>query len=88
MNHGAAFVFSPFCINLKVGCKIYGGHGVKTESHVLIECEIYFDLTHDLLVNAANIVPNFNGLCSFDKFCVLMSNELIQIDTAKSAKKF
>ena len=60
---------------------------VESENHVLIDCDYYFDITESLMTNASNIDPCFINMCSFDKFCFLMSHEQLQIDTAKTCQK-
>ena len=60
---------------------------VESENHVLIDCDFYFDVTESLMTNASNIDPCFINMCSFDKFCFLMSHEQLQIDTAKTCQK-
>ena len=60
---------------------------VESENHVLIDCDFYFDITESLMTNASNIDPCFINMCSFDKFCFLMSHEQLQIDTAKTCQK-
>ena len=57
---------------------------IESENHVLIDCDFHFDITESLMTNASNIDPCFINMCSFDKFCFLMSHEQLQIDTAKT----
>ena len=61
---------------------------VESEFHVLIDCDFYSDITQDLMECAQDIDLRFNNMCSFDKFCFLMSHEQLQVDSAKACQKF
>ena len=59
---------------------------VESEFHV-IECDFSFDITQDLMERVQDIDLIFNNMCSFDKFCILMSHEQLQVDRAKAWQK-
>ena len=50
-------------------------------------CDFYSDITQDLMERAQDIDVRFNNMCSFDKFCFLMSHEQLQVDSAKACQK-
>ena len=60
---------------------------VESEFHVLIDWVFYSDITQDLMECAQDIDLRFNYMCSFDKFCFLMSHEQLQVDSAKACQK-
>ena len=56
---------------------------VETEYHVLVDCVFYSDITGPLHWKAALIYDNYKNITSFEKFCILVSNENLQYMCAK-----
>jgi hypothetical protein len=48
---------------------------IETESHFLLDCDLYMQEREELLKNVTEIVPDINTLSNLDKFTQLMANK-------------
>ena len=68
-------------------CKFCQSDSVESETHFLLECELYTDLRHSLFVKASEVDANFMNLHTNEKLKFLMQTKDIQFHLGATVSK-
>ncbi len=66
-------------------CRQSNSGSVESESHVLINCTLYYDIRVSLFTSLSSQINNFNVLSDNDKLCHILSAQTCVIECAKAS---
>ena len=59
-------------------CNYCNSNAVEDEKHLLLDCELYKDIRHDMIKEMCSLKPDFMERSILSQFCILMSTTSIQ----------